>query len=81
MSEDLVERLKDHALFNKVDRCSMFKEAAAEIGNLRAALKRCIVDLEASRLLAQHTLGEPHGINQTLAIARAALPSAEANQP
>lgn len=37
------------------------------------ALKRCMVDLDAAKLLAQHTIGEPHGLNQTLEIARTAL--------
>jgi uncharacterized protein YdeI (YjbR/CyaY-like superfamily) len=39
---DLVERLRDHALFNKQDRCLMFKEAADRIEALEAALEQAI---------------------------------------
>lgn len=33
---------------------------------VRDALKHARFDLQAAKVLAQHTLGEPHGINQTL---------------
>lgn len=35
--DDIVERLRDHSLFNKAERCAMFDEAADEIAGLREA--------------------------------------------
>ena len=40
MSNDLVERLKDHGLFNKAERMALFKEAWIEIERLREENKR-----------------------------------------
>lgn len=40
---------------------------------LARACQRALVDLKAARVLAQHTLGEPHGINQTIEIVESAL--------
>lgn len=37
------------------------------------ACKRALIDLGAAKLLAKHTLGEPHGINQTIEIVESAL--------
>jgi hypothetical protein len=45
MSE-LVERLRDHALFNKQDRCLMFIEAADRIEALEAALRKIDTHLD-----------------------------------
>lgn len=35
---------------------------------IERALTHARIDLQAAKVLAQHTLGEPHGINQTLAM-------------
>lgn len=40
---------------------------------LARACQRALIDLRAAKLLAQHTLGEPHGINQTIEIVESAL--------
>lgn len=40
---------------------------------LARACRRALIDLRAARTLAQHTLGEPHGINQTIEIIESAL--------
>lgn len=61
------------AFANASGNAALIVKAVNSHAALVNALERCIVDLEASRTLAQHTLGEPHGINQTLEIARAAL--------
>lgn len=40
---------------------------------LARACQRALIDLRAAKTLAQHTLGEPHGINQTIEIVESAL--------
>jgi len=39
-SSDIIERLHDHALFSKAERCAMFMEAAKRIQELEAALAK-----------------------------------------
>jgi hypothetical protein len=54
-------------------RLSDLEIALGQRDALARACQRALVDLKAARILAQHTLGEPHGINQTIEIVESAL--------
>lgn len=56
-ADDLVGRLHDHALFNKEERCAMFKEAANEITRLTAELeiaRKALEDIAFGTRVPEH---------------------------